>query len=203
MKKTNWSNFKEIIGSLIVVFIGFLLVKYSLHFMQIIVLIGGLFAVIHGLSGLFSSDKLSFLEGETKTKVNKGLKIESLVSVILGLFAIIFNLAFAKGVWVVSAYTIGIYLVFEAIVKLRMVFAFRKYEYNSKGGLIEALINLFFAILLFIAPQKIGSGFMSLVGWLIVVIGIVGLLVAIFSMIKNHRTKVAEKANEGEAEPLN
>jgi len=203
MRKTNWSNIKEIVGSLIVVFIGLLLVKYSLNFMQIIVLIGGVFAVIHGLNGLFSSDKLSFLEGETKTKVNKGLKIEGLISVVLGLFAIIFNLAFAKGVWVVSAYTIGIYLVFGAIVKLRMVFAFRKYEYNSKGGLIEALVNLFFAILLFIAPQKIGESFMKFVGWIIVVFGVVGLLVAIFSMVKNHKMKVAEKANEAEAEPLN
>ena len=203
MRKTNWSNIKEIVGSLIIVFIGFLLVKNSLYFMQIIVLIGGLFAVIHGLNGLFASDKLSFLEGDTKTKLDKGLKIEGLVSVILGLFAIIFNLAFAKGIWVVSAYIIGIYLVFGAIVKLRMVFAFRKYDYNSKSGLIEALINLFFAILLFIAPQKIGESFMKIVGWIIVVFGIIGLLAAIFSMVKNHKMKVAEKANEAEAEPLN
>jgi len=203
MKNNNWGNIKEIIGSLIVVFIGFLLIKYSLNFMQIIVLIGGIFAVVHGLSELFSSDKLSFLEDERKIKINKGLKIESFISIVLGLFAIIFNLAFAKGVWVISAYTIGIYLVFEAVVKLRMVFAFRKYEYNSKGGLIEALLDLFFAILLFIAPQKIGESFMKLVGWIIVIAGVIGLLVAIFSMIRNHKIKVAEKANEAEAEPLN
>ncbi|MDD4082880.1 MAG: DUF308 domain-containing protein [Sphaerochaetaceae bacterium] len=203
MKNNNWGNIKEIIGSLIVVFIGFLLIKYSLNFMQIIVLIGGIFAVVHGLSELFSSDKLSFLEDERKIKINKGLKIESFISIVLGLFAIIFNLAFAKGVWVISAYTIGIYLVFEAVVKLRMVFAFRKYEYNSKGGLIEALLDLFFAILLFIAPQKIGESFMKLVGWIIVIAGVIGLVVAIFSMIRNHKIKVAEKANEAEAEPLN
>ncbi|QQO10250.1 DUF308 domain-containing protein [Breznakiella homolactica] len=156
------------------VLLGLVMLFSPSGFVSALVVGIGIAAVINGILNLVN----------VRTLVNdkafqRAIIIRAVVSIIVGLIAIIAPLAFAGTVWTVVIYIIAAELVISAGLELYGVWKMRNAGVAFGPYVIEAIITILLAVVLFIIPATIGLTVVRILGGIIIAAGIVGFIWAL------------------------
>jgi len=155
-----------VFGSLLMIF-GIYLMFQQESFIRIFISILGLFLAGSGLFSLFSLNRYQLGK---RTKI--ATLVKALISLGLGVVAIIVPLSAANVSWTVLLYVIAAELIFSSIILFLDALLLRKSGIIISGMLSEGVFSLVVAILLFVFPQQIGSMLLKLVGAVLIASGL-------------------------------
>ena len=170
---------KNIVFGGILAVIGLLMLINPGACINAVVVLVGLTAIVIGVYNLFSTYKKS-----TVPQVKKIILIKSIVSIVIGLIAVISPFALVKtvaSIWKIISFVLGIYLILFAASG---IYSGIKYKATNpedfKKSLTEGLICVLIAILLFIIPVgAVGLTIVKALGIIGIIIGAVLIFVEV------------------------
>lgn len=171
MKKLDW-----LFGALIAL-LGLLLVIMPKFWICAIVILLGLGAIAYGIYNLIVTRKIL-----DESKFKTSMLIKSISSIVIGVVAILFPMAFGNTVWTAMVYLLAIYLIVAAAIGFYSVTLLKKNGIAPKQYTLENLALLGIAIVLFlISPNKLGLAIVRIIGVIVIVIGVVLALLGVKS----------------------
>ncbi|MGP1418707.1 MAG: DUF308 domain-containing protein [Sphaerochaetaceae bacterium] len=188
----------RILVGLLMVFTGVLAISHNASLIKFAVIICGAYMLCYSLYSLFSISGYSALF-QSSPGVKTLEMANSIIGIILGLFAIIAPLAWLKSVGLVMAYLIAAFLLFSAFVNARMLVGLRRLKITAHGLLVELLCDLIFALVLILAPQEVGKTIISVMGICLTAVGALIVFLSIATRVRESRSK----ASGAEFEELN
>ncbi len=170
---------KNIVFGGILAVIGLLMLINPGACINAVVVLVGLTAIVIGVYNLFSTYKKSSVP-----QVKKMILIKSIVSIVIGLIAVISPFALVKtvaSIWKIISFVLGIYLILFAASG---IYSGIKYKATNpedfKKSLTEGLICVLIAILLFIIPVgAVGLTIVKALGIIGIIIGAVLIFVEV------------------------
>ncbi len=156
-------------------FLGFMTAALGLFllispdtFISFFVILLGIAAVIDGIFILAATRDL-IIDPQYKLIVT----VRGVLSVVVGLLAVILPIAVAAVVWKAMAYTLAIYLVISAGMQIYTITKLHRNGIMIRQSLIEVASSLTLALVLFIIPaQTAGHMIVRLFGIILLIIGI-------------------------------
>lgn len=156
-------------------FLGFMTAALGLFllispdtFISFFVILLGIAAVIDGIFILAATRDL-IIDPQYKLIVT----VRGVLSVVVGLLAVILPVAVAAVVWKAMAYTLAIYLVISAGMQIYTITKLHRNGIMIRQSLIEVASSLILALVLFIIPaQTAGHMIVRLFGIVLLIIGI-------------------------------
>lgn len=137
-------------------------------FISFFVILLGIAAVIDGIFILAATRDL-IIDPQYKLIVT----VRGVLSVVVGLLAVILPIAVAAVVWKAMAYTLAIYLVISAGMQIYTITKLHRNGIMIRQSLIEVASSLTLALVLFIIPaQTAGHMIVRLFGIVLLIIGI-------------------------------
>ena len=170
---------KNIVFGGILAVIGLLMLINPGACINAVVVLVGLTAIAAGGYNLFYT-----LKNITVPEIKKIILIKSIVSIVIGLVAVICPFALVKtvtSIWKIISYVLAVYLIIFAATNVYSGIKFRKtVEEDFKKNLIEGLICFLIAVLLFIIPiEEVGLTIVRILGIIGIVIGAVLIFVEV------------------------
>ena len=161
------------------VFLGFMTAALGLFllispdtFISFFVIILGVAAIIDGVFILAATRDL-IIDPQYKLIVT----VRGVLSIVVGLLAVILPIAVAAVVWKAMAYTLAIYLIISAGMQIYTITKLHRNGTMVRQSMIEVASSLLIALVLFIIPaQTAGIFIIRLFGLALLVVG-VGFLV--------------------------
>ncbi|MBP3773240.1 MAG: DUF308 domain-containing protein [Treponema sp.] len=161
------------------VFLGFVTAALGLFllispdtFISFFVIILGVAAIIDGIFILTATRDL-IIDPQYKLIVT----VRGVLSIAVGLLAVILPIAVAAVVWKAMAYTLAIYLIISAGMQIYTITKLHRNGIMVRQSMIEVASSLLIALVLFVIPaQTAGHFIIRLFGIALLVVGI-GLLV--------------------------
>lgn len=170
MKQSNW-----IVGG-IAVLLGLLIIIFPAFWVKVVVILLGLGSIAYGIYS-FKVTKGLFED----TTYERVLLIKSIVSVVIGILAVVLPLAVANAMWTIMVYILAVYLLVASVLGFYSVSLLKDSGIERKRFVFENLGLLLGAIVLFIIPARnLGTFIIRLIGVAALVIGIVLLLIEFF-----------------------
>ena len=164
MKKSNF-----LVGILITL-IGLLLLIIPKQCLNAVVILLGIEAVANGIYNLMYIRKLVPDSSFQFTVICRGM-----LSLVIGLLAFFLPVRFAKvveGIWTIALYILAVYLIAGAILELFAMGKIRNTEIDRKQYILEALISIIAAVILFIVPaEKVGTAILRICGLVVALFG--------------------------------
>lgn len=171
MKKLDW-----LFGALIAL-LGLLLVIMPKFWICAIVILLGLGAIAYGIYNLTVTRKIL-----DDSKYKTSMLIKSIASIVIGVVAILFPMAFGNTVWTAMVYVLAFYMIAAAVIGFYSVTLLKKGGIAPKKYTLENLALLAIAIVLFlISPNKLGLAIVRIIGVIVIVIGVVLALLGVKS----------------------
>lgn len=168
MQKTNF------VSGILIAIVGLLLLIIPDQIVKIIVFVLGVEAVINGVYTLV------YMREFLKERLFRAaILTRGAGSVIVGLLAICLPLVFAEAMWTMMLYVLAFYLIFAAILELYIVAKLRDTAIDRKLFVLEAIISIIVAVILFLLPQQIGALVLRVLGALVMLVGLVHIYVTI------------------------
>jgi uncharacterized membrane protein HdeD (DUF308 family) len=155
-----------IVGSLLVV-LGIFLMFQQETFVQFFISILGLFLVGSGVASLFALRSYGL-----GRRSKMATLIQALLSIVLGLVAVIVPHTAAGVSWKLLLFLIAIELIFSAVISFLDALLLRKSDLAISALLSEGVFSLVVAVLLFVFPEQIGSMLLKLVGVVLIAMGL-------------------------------
>ncbi len=168
---------RNIIIDVIVAAAGLMMIAAPEKCVQIIVILLGCGAIINGIIYLTAS--MDIVESST---IRTGITISAWISIIVGILAIMLPLVFASIVWTAMVYMLAIYLSFMAVMRIIAFPSFNKAGQKHQKYIVEIVLEILVAIILFFIPASLGK-------FLIRFVGIILLAGAVFFFIYQWRNK--------------
>ncbi|MBR1723049.1 MAG: DUF308 domain-containing protein [Treponema sp.] len=141
-------------------------------FISFFVIILGLTAVIDGIFILAATRDL-IIDPQYKLIVT----VRGVLSIVVGLLAVILPIAVAAVVWKAMAYTLAVYLIISAGMQIYTITKLHRNGIMVRQSMIEVASSILVALVLFVIPaQTAGHFIIRLFGIALLVVGI-GLLV--------------------------
>lgn len=159
-------NTSAVLGTLIAV-LGIYMMFQGESFTKVFVSILGVVLVFSGAHTLFS---MGTFELGHRNKI--ALLIKSLLSIVIGLIAIIVPFATAVTSWNVLLYVLGAELLISAFISLVEAMLLRKGAASVSSLVSEGMFSLVIAVLLFAFPRQIGEMLLKLVGVVLIASGV-------------------------------
>ena len=161
------------------VFLGFVTAALGLFllispdtFISFFVIILGVAAIIDGIFILTATRDL-IIDPQYKLIVT----VRGVLSIVVGLLAVILPITVAAVVWKAMAYTLAIYLIISAGMQIYTITKLHRNGIMVRQSMIEVASSLLIALVLFVIPaQTAGHFIIRLFGIALLVVGI-GLLV--------------------------
>ena len=161
------------------VFLGFVTAALGLFllispdtFISFFVIILGVAAIIDGIFILAATRDL-IIDPQYKLIVT----VRGVLSIVVGLLAVILPIAVAAVVWKAMAYTLAIYLIISAGMQIYTITKLHRNGIMVRQSMIEVASSILIALVLFVIPaQTAGHFIIRLFGIALLVVGI-GLLV--------------------------
>jgi uncharacterized membrane protein HdeD (DUF308 family) len=161
------------------VFLGFVTAALGLFllispdtFISFFVIILGVAAIIDGIFILAATRDL-IIDPQYKLIVT----VRGVLSIVVGLLAVILPITVAAVVWKAMAYTLAIYLIISAGMQIYTITKLHRNGIMVRQSMIEVASSLLIALVLFVIPaQTAGHFIIRLFGIALLVVGI-GLLV--------------------------
>lgn len=180
----------RILVGLLMVFAGVLAISHNSSLMKFVVIICGAYMLCYSLYSLFSISSYSALF-QSSPGVKALEMADSIIGIVLGLFAVIAPLAWLKSVGVAMAYLIAAFLLFSAFVNARMLVCLRRLKIAAHGLLVELLCDLIFALVLILAPQEVGKAIISVMGICLIAVGALLVILSIATRVRSSRRKAS------------
>lgn len=161
------------------IFLGFVTAALGLFllispdtFISFIVIILGVAAIIDGVFILAATRDL-IIDPQYKLIVT----VRGVLSIVVGLLAVILPIAVAAVIWKAMAYTLAIYLIISAGMQIYTITKLHRNGIMVRQSMIEVASSILIALVLFVIPaQTAGHFIIRLFGIALLVVGI-GLLV--------------------------
>ncbi|MCR5401801.1 MAG: DUF308 domain-containing protein [Treponema sp.] len=163
MKKSNF------FAGLLITIIGLLLLIIPKQCVRAVVILLGLEAITNGIFSLMYTRKLVPDSSFQFTVIMRGM-----LSLVIGLLAFFLPLKFMKAVsaiWTIMLYILAVYLLFSAGLELFAMGKIRNTEIDRKSYILEALISIIAAVIMFLVPQTIGEVILRIAGLFVAVCG--------------------------------
>ncbi len=156
-------------------FLGFMTAALGLFllispdtFISFFVILLGVAAVIDGVFILAATRDL-IIDPQYKLIVT----VRGVLSVVVGLLAVILPIAVASVVWKAMAYTLAIYLIVSSVMQIYTITKLHRNGIMIRQSMIEVASSLTLALVLFIIPaQSAGHMIVRLFGIVLLAIGI-------------------------------
>ena len=160
MKKWNYfiAGLLGVLGILILIFPAF--------WIKLIVVLLGLGAVGYGIYNFTYIKKLS-----DESSYRTIIMIRSLVSIVIGLLAVILPMTVAETMWTIMIYILAVYLVCAACLGFYGMYVLRNTEVELKNYLLENFILLAIAVFLFLVPAQLGIALVRILGLAVIAVG--------------------------------
>ena len=170
---------KNIVFGGILAVIGLLMLINPGACINAVVVLVGLTAIAAGGYNLFYT-----LKNITVPEIKKMILIKSIVSIVIGLVAVICPFALVKtvtSIWKIISYVLAVYLILFAATNVYSSIKFRKTAGDDfKKNLIEGIICFLIAVLLFIIPiEEVGLTIVRVLGTISIIIGAVLIFVEV------------------------
>lgn len=160
-------NKSELTIGILLTAISLMMIVAPAQCIKVVVVLLGVEAVVNGGYGLVKLRSL--LVDNTFQMV---VLVRSAVSIIIGLLAIILPMALAQTVWTALLYMLAFYLLVSAGLELYAVAKMRDTDIERKNYIVEIVVSLALAAVLFIMPRKVGEVLVRLLGVFLLVIAI-------------------------------
>lgn len=183
LKKWNlWS------GSLLAV-LGLLVIIFPSFWVKVVVILLGIGAVAYGIYNLKITKSLS--DGDY---YHRTILIRGIVSIIIGVIAILFPLTLGKTMWTVMVWVLIVYLIVSSALGFYAAALLKDTGINRKKYILENVGLLAIAIvLILISPKNLGEAIIRIVG---IVATVIGAIIIISSFISKNKEKKANVDND-------
>lgn len=162
---------KTYIGiGILAIIIGLMMLIVPHQCIKAIVIILGVFSVANGVYNLFAIRRLIADSDFAIT-----ITIRGIISIIVGLLAILLPLIFAGVIWTIMVYILAFYLLISSGMEIYGANKMKKVGINTKPYIAEIIGSIIIALILLIIPAEIGTLIVRLLGIAIMIVGI-GLL---------------------------
>lgn len=162
---------KTYIGiGVLAIIIGLMMLIVPHQCIKAIVIILGVFSVANGVYNLFAIRRLIADSDFAIT-----ITIRGIISIIVGLLAILLPLIFAGVIWTIMVYILAFYLLISSGMEIYGANKMKKVGINTKPYIAEIIGSIIIALILLIIPAEIGTLIVRLLGIAIMIVGI-GLL---------------------------
>lgn len=162
---------KTYIGiGVLAIIIGLMMLIVPHQCIKAIVIILGVFSVANGVYNLFAIRRLIADSDFAIT-----ITIRGIISIIVGLLAILLPLIFAGVIWTIMVYILAFYLLISSGMEIYGAIKMKKVGINTKPYIAEIIGSIIIALILLIIPAEIGTLIVRLLGIAIMIVGI-GLL---------------------------
>lgn len=162
---------KTYIGiGVLAIIIGLMMLIVPHQCIKAIVIILGVFSVANGVYNLFAIRRLIADSDFAIT-----ITIRGIISIIVGLLAILLPLIFAGVIWTIMVYILAFYLLISSGMEIYGATKMNKVGINTKPYIAEIIGSIIIALILLIIPAEIGTLIVRLLGIAIMIVGI-GLL---------------------------
>lgn len=162
---------KTYIGiGVLAIIIGLMMLIVPHQCIKAIVIILGVFSVANGVYNLFAIRRLIADSDFAIT-----ITIRGIISIIIGLLAILLPLIFAGVIWTIMVYILAFYLLISSGMEIYGATKMKKVGINTKPYIAEIIGSIIIALILLIIPAEIGTLIVRLLGIAIMIVGI-GLL---------------------------
>ena len=176
----------QLLVAIAVVLLGiFILIRQDL-FKQVFIIALGLVAIITGITSLATMNRYSFGKFIHGSTVVKGV-----LGIIVGVLAVIMPIATGEAVWTVIIYILAAQMLIAAIVMLMDSFAVRSAGFPAAPLVVEGIVSLIFAIILFLFPRDIANLLVTILGVIVIV---VGLTIGLLAVLLHKRSSVTVEA---------
>lgn len=120
------------------------------------------------INGLFNLIKIRQLVDDKSFQLT--VLVRSLISIVIGILAIVLPLRFAEAMWTIMLYVLVAYLLASAFLELYMLAKLRDTNIERRRYMLEVIISFVGAIVLFIVPQQIGLVLVRILGVLLLAV---------------------------------
>ncbi|MFA6856310.1 MAG: DUF308 domain-containing protein [Treponema sp.] len=165
MRKTNF-----MLGILLAV-VGLLMIIVPDKCIKAAVVILGVEAIANGIFSLIKIRQLI-----SDKDFQSAVLVRGIISIIIGLLAVILPLRFAEIMWTVMLYVLAAYLLFAALLELYAVAKLRNTGIERKQYVVEAIVSIICALILFIIPQQAGMVIIRILGVVVLLVSLVYVL---------------------------
>lgn len=146
---------------------GFFMVFSPDSWTKIVVILLGLAAIVNGFFNLFYVRRVF-----DDSYFRRSVIIRGLLSLVVGLVAVILPLALAAAVWTAMVYLLAAYLLVSALLELFATIRLGASDVNSKPYYGEIIGSIILAVVLFIIPAQVGILLVQICGGLLVLAGL-------------------------------
>ena len=190
MKKWNlWS------GCLLVL-LGLLVIIFPSFWVKVVVILLGVGAVAYGIYNLKITKALS-----DEDYYHRTIMIRGIVSILIGIVAILFPLTLGKTMWAVMIWVLIVYLIVSSALGFYAAALLKNTGINRKKYILENVGLLAIAIvLILISPKNLGTAIIRVVG---IVATVIGAIFIVSSFISKNKEKKAQEGNLKEAKKVN
>lgn len=179
MKQKRQWILRVLVALVLIILGGFILAKKEV-FEQVFVIALGVVAIITGINSLSTMNKYSF------GRFNRGSTlVKGIISIIIGVLAVVLPLAVGGTVWRIILYVLAAQLLLSAIVMLIDAFAVRAVGFSPTPLIVEGLVSLALAAFLFLFPRSVADLLITILGIIVIVVGVTIGLLAFYSRNKN------------------
>ena len=199
MNIKNKGLLKMILVGIVILVVGIIVINHTDSFLKIVMIAAGLGTFIDGLYTLNGTKKWKYTDTTKKLAMAKGIE-----SIAIGVAAVLIAIFAADTALTVMVYIFAIGLVFSSVVAFQNASTAKKFgiEDMRSNFLVEGVITLLIAILLFFKPvdtlvkvvQVLAIGFI-VVGGIMIVVGVI----ALFKKLDT--VEVVVESAEEKAEP--
>ena len=130
---------------------GLAMLLVPVGFVQAIVVSLGVAAFANGIYNL-----VTFRHFINSTSFNRVITIRAILSLAIGLVAIVLPLVLAETVWVIISYLIAFYLIISSFLELYGIFKLREAGLSYSVYFYEAVVSIIIAAILILIPGSTG-----------------------------------------------
>ena len=166
MSRDKWLLF----GGLLMIILGLVMLIAPTPFIQVFWVVIGIAVVLEGFVTLFS-----VRTEVADPRVRGMLLIRSLLGIVVGLVAVFLPMLVAKVSWTVMLYILAIEMIVSAVMEFFVAHDLRALDLPARDYIIEAILLIVLAVILFMFPKEIGMIVVRIAGVAVIIGGCVGL----------------------------
>lgn len=151
---------------------GLLLLIVPKQCVKAIVILLGIESVANGIYSLMYTRKLIPDSSFQYAVISRGM-----FSIVVGLLAFFLPLKFAAAMWDIMLFVLAVYLIIGALLELYATGKLRETGVDRKQFILESVISICAAIIMFIIGAKGGIVFVRVVGFVALVLGVTYLFI--------------------------
>ncbi|HKL85383.1 MAG TPA: DUF308 domain-containing protein [Treponemataceae bacterium] len=147
---------------------GLAMLLVPIGFIKAIVVSLGVAAFANGIYNL-----ITFRHFIDSSVFNRVITIRAIMSLAIGLIAIVLPLVLAGTVWVIISYLIAFYLIFSSVLELYAIYKLKEAGLSYTMYFYEAIVSIIIAAVLIIVPGSAGLLLIRICGALVLLGGLI------------------------------